>query len=561
LRSGPITTIAGLQQAAGVSAGLACVALVHRRTRGHRLGWMLAGLMGGLFAVHLAAGYVSNLVFAVTFLAAAAALARRTLRGTVAAAVLLGGGGLSHPQFFVAGAAILVTAAGVSWLLEPEHGLRSDAGRVMGALAGGGLVVGTGMLAALAGPPALTVDTSKDAFLRRAGLGGLLVENYEVRFREGMRRFAPWATLPLAAIGTLQVHSFTRRFLVAWGAFTLVGVGVGSVSGWFPPERVLAFGFALPILAAMALTWIWERTDVHGWRSVTLTAVLVLLLVVPIVNTQRHQSPFISVEDLSAVTLAGRIAATLPTDTPLVFVVDDVDGTATFLAINIANAARAAVPSERIDDVYVFVGTLEDLAARRPTERGALEYDTLSRVTLSDLPPGELTTFVAPEWHEHLSASGSAGLQTWTGTGDVPLSGATVLSSVSGPRPLPAVDDELTPSSPGAIAITALAALMLLWVVGAGWSWWTFSDRIAAIAAAPAFGVATLTIAGLAVERLGVALGGWQGPALASGLALVSGQVLRVVQRKPLDHAASEVDDAPDGEPEQGGGHDPMPDR
>ncbi|HEX7248710.1 MAG TPA: hypothetical protein VF351_11490, partial [Actinomycetota bacterium] len=540
LRSGPISAIAGLQQAAGVSVGLACVALVHRRTRGHRLGWMLAGLMGGVFAVHLAAGYVSNLVFAVTFLAAAAALARRTLRGTVAAAVLLGGGGLAHPQFFVAGAAILATAAGVAWMLEPEHGWPSDAGRVLGAIAGGGLLVGTGLLAALAGPPALAVDTSKDAFLRRAGLGGLLVENYEVRFREGLRRFAPWATLPLAAIGTLQVHSFTRRFLVAWAAFTLIGVAVGSVTGWFPPERVLTFGFALPILAAMALTWIWERADVHGWRSVTITAVLALLLLAPIVNTQRHQSPFISVDDLSAVTLAGRIAATLPADTPLVFVVDDVDGTATFLATNITNAARAAVPPERIDDVYVFVGTLDDLAARRPTVRGALEYDTLSRVTLSDLPAGELATFVAPEWHERPSVSPSEGLETWT-AGDARLRGTTVLSSVPNPRPLPPGLDELGPSTPAAITVTALAVLMLLWLVGSGWAWWTFSDRVAALAAAPAFGVATITIAGLTVERLGVGLGGWQGPALASGLALVCGQVLRVVQRKPLDHAAPEV--------------------
>ena len=561
LRSGPISTIAGLQQAAGVSVGLAAVALVHRRTHGHRLGWMFAGLMGGIFAVHLAAGYVSNIVFAVTFLAAAAALARRTLRGTIAAAVLLGGGGLSHPQFFVAGAAILVTAAAVSWMLEPAHGWRSDAGRVLGALAGGGAIVATGLLAALSGPPALAVDTSKDAFLRRAGLEGLLVENYRVRFRESLRRFAPWASLPLAAIGTLQVHSFTRRFLIAWAAFTVIGVTTGSVSGWFPPERVLAFGFALPILAALALTWIWERTGARRWRAVTATALLLLLLAVPAVNTQRHQSPFISAEDLSAVTLAGRIAATLPADTPLVFAVDDVDGTATFLATNIANAARAAVPPERIDDVYVFVGTLDDLAARRPTVRGAVEYDTLSRITLAGLPPGELAIFVAAEWHENPSASKGVRLHTWSVTGDATPAGTTLLSSVPNPRPLPVGEDELGPSSPGANAIAAVAVLLLLWLVGSGWSWWTFEDRVAAAAAAPAFGVAAITIAGLALERLGAGLVGWRGPALASGLALACGQFLRVMQRKPLDHAPPEIDDAPDHEPEQGGRHDPVPDR
>ena len=105
--------------------------------------------MAGIFAVHLAAGYVSNLAFSATFIAAAAALARRNARGVIAASLLLGGGGLSHLQFFLVGAVILVAAAAVAWILEPEHGWRSDAGRVLTALAGGGLVVGAGLLSAL----------------------------------------------------------------------------------------------------------------------------------------------------------------------------------------------------------------------------------------------------------------------------------------------------------------------------------------------------------------------------------------------------------------------------
>jgi hypothetical protein len=560
LRSDLIPAVAGLQQALGVSIGLGAVALVHRRTRGHRLGWGLAGLMGGIFAVHLAAGYVSNLVFAVTFLVAAAALARRSRRGVIAAALLLGGGGLSHPQFFLAGAAILVAAAAVSWMLEPEHGWRSDAGRVLAALGGGGLVVGAGLLSVLAGPASLSVDTSRDSFLRRVGLDDLLVENYQLRFREGLRRFAPWATLPLAAIGTLQVHSFTRRFLVAWAAFTLIGVPVGFATGWFPPERVLAFGFALPILAASALTWIWERTDPPRWLSVAVTATLLLLLTVPAINTQRHQTPFISAEDLAAATLAGRIADTLAPDTPLVFMVDDTDQAVTFLATNTANIARAAVPGDRADDVFLFVGTLDDLLAGRPTERGEQEYDALSRITLADLPEGEPAIFLAPEWNTQPSSLNDDRLTTWVDAQD-PQGRTRVLSTVPNPRPLPEGDDELRPTSPAAVALTALAVLALLWLVGAGWAWWTFDDRVAAVAAAPAFGIATITIAGLVVERLGMGLDGVSGPAFASALALAGGHLVRVMQRKPFDNTAPKVDEAPDDEHEQGGGHDPMPDR
>ena len=534
-----IPALAGIQQALGVSIGLGTVALVHRRVRGGRPGWALAGLMGGIFAVHLAAGYVSNLAFAVTFLAAAAALSRRSRRGVVAAALLLGGGGLSHPQFFLAGAAILIVAAAAAWVLEPEHGWRSDAGRVLAALSGGGLVIGAGLLSMLGGPAPLLVDTSKDGFLRRAGLDDSLVDNYLRRFRESLGRFAPWVTLPLAAIGTLQVHSFTRRFLVAWAAFTVVGVPVGFATGWFPPERVMTFGFALPILAALGVTWIWERTEPRHWLSVVVTATLLALFAVPAVNTQRDQTPYISPEDLAAATLAGRIADGLPPDTPLVFVVDDPDRLVTFLATNVANIARAAVPPERADDVHVFVGTLDDLFAGRPTERGEPEYDALSRITLADLPSGDRALFVAPQWNLDGSALTDPRLVTWVDASAGREDAAEVRSSVPDPRPLAPGDDELVPARPWVIALSALAALVFLWFVGTGWARWTFDDRVAAIAAAPALGVAAITITTLGLERLGVPLDVWWGPALASALAAAGGHIVRVMQGEPIHDATS----------------------
>ena len=532
-----VPALAGLQQALGVSIGLGAVALVRGRAHGGRPGWALVGLMAGIFAVHLAGGYVANLAFTTAFLGAAAALARRTRRGVIAAALLLGGGGLSHPQFFLAGAAILLAAAAVAWMLEPEHGWRSDAGRVLAALTGGGLMVGAGLLSTLIGPPRLSVDTSKDGFLRRAGLDDALIRNYLFRFRDSVRRFAPWLTLPLAAIGALQVHGFTRRFLIAWATFTVVGVPVGIVTGWFPPERVMTFGFALPILAAQGVTWIWERTEPRRWLTVSATVVLVVLFAVPAMNAQRSQQPFVSPEDLAAATLAGRIAETLPPGTPLVFVVDDPDRFVTFNATNVANIARAAVPPDRADDVYVFVGTLDDLADERPTVLGEPEYDALSRITLADLPVGERAIFVAPRWNLTPSALVDDRLVRWTNADD-PEGSPYVRSSVPAPRPLPHAEGELAPSSPIAIALAALAALAVLTVIGAGWSRWAFDDRIAAIATAPAFGAATLTIAALTVERARVPFDGWWGPALASVLAALAGYALRLVQGKASEDPA-----------------------
>ena len=69
---------AGLASALGVAIGAAAAALV--RAAGGRIGgsWLLAGLLAGVFSVHLVAGYLANLVLAATFLAAAACLAGRT---------------------------------------------------------------------------------------------------------------------------------------------------------------------------------------------------------------------------------------------------------------------------------------------------------------------------------------------------------------------------------------------------------------------------------------------------------------------------------------------------
>ena len=163
------------------------------------------------------------------------------------------------------------------------------------------------------------------------------------------------------------------------------------------------------------------------------------------------------------------------------FVVDDPDRFVTFNATNVANIARAAVPADRADDVYVFVGTLDDLADDRPTVRGEPEYDALSRITLSDLPEGERAIFVAPQWNLAPSALVDDRLVRWTNADD-PEGSPDVRSSVPDPRPLPRADDELAPSSPVAIALASLAVLALLWVVGAGWSRWAFDDRVAAAA-------------------------------------------------------------------------------
>jgi hypothetical protein len=252
-------------------------------------------------------------------------------------------------------------------------------------------------------------------------------------------------------------------------------------------------------------------------------------------------------------TQAGRIAATLPPGTPLVFLVDDLDTSVTFLATHAANVARATVPADRIQDVHVFVGTIEDYLADRPTVKGAEEYDTLSRRSLDDLPPGPRALFVVRGLHRDPATFDDPRLvqvsdTVWT---DVPgITAQTVTTARPG---------EIEASSPPAIVASSLLALTLLWIIGAGWARWAVDGRVAAWAVAPAFGVATLTIAALALERLGVPLTGSWGPTLASVLAGLGGYGLGLFQGKASVDPPAEVDETPGDEPEHHRGHDPVP--
>lgn len=507
-----VPAVAGLQYSLAASVGLGAVALLRGRTAGGRFPWLLAGLATGLFAAHLGGGYVANLAFTVPFFAAGTALAARTQRGTDAAAGLLGGAGLAHPQFFLVGVIVLSIAALWSFLREPERGWASDAGRVTVAAAGGSAIVGAGLLSMLVGPAKLRADTSKDAFLRRTGLESLLADTYRERFQENIRRYASWALLPLAAAGIPRVHGFTRRFLVAWALLTIVGVPIGIWSGWFPPDRIITFGFALPALAALGIAWAdrFLEARVPLWIAWPATAALIMLLAWPTLGAWARQQPFISPQDLASATEAGRIAATTPPGTPIVVIVNDIDDTAIFLATQAGNILRAAVPPERAGDVYIYVGEPARYFAGEPTFRGNAEYDALSSQLLDDIPAGDAAVFVLDQFDRVGGTDRDPHFVRWS---------SDVVSTVRDPRPLPPGDGELTAAAPWAIVGATLLVAALLWGLGYGWARWTFGGTVTAAAAAPGYGMAALAIVGLLAERLGVPLTGSWGPTLISLVA------------------------------------------
>ena len=508
-----------LVRAAGVLAG---------EQRGARAAWALAGLLAGLFSVHLSAGYLANLAFAAPFIAACVCLAVGTRRGAVAAAILLGGGGLAHPQFFLTGS--LVLAAVAAWsLARREHGWSSDAGLVAIAALGGSALVASGLLSMAIGPSRLAVDTSKDGFLRRAGLTEAVRHAYLDRFLHRWTRYVQWLALPLTALGLMRTSGLARRLLAAWTALVVVGAPVGLVTGWFPADRLITFGFSIPALAGVGVVSIWLWLERRIVVATIVAATLVGLMAAGALISWSRQQPFVSPLEIERATTAARIAGTIQPGTPLVFIVDDADATASFLATRAANVIRAAMPPDRVADVYVYVGTPQNFLAGMPTIRGSEEYDALSRLYLHDIPQDPQhpsVGFVLAPFNRTLGTTALPDTFRWS---------RGVFATIPGPSPVPPTRDPLEPSSPTGIVVAAVAILALTGVTGFGWTRWAGLDRLSAVAVAPAFGVATLSLGGVACERFGLPLSGSVGPTIVTLIAAGAGYLLLVVQR----HAAA----------------------
>lgn len=507
-----------LVRAAGVMAG---------ERRGARAAWVLAGLLAGLFTVHLAAGYLANLAFAAPFIAASVFLARGTRRSTVAAAIALGGGGLAHPQFFATGALVLA-AVGAWSVARRERGWESDAGRVSLATLGGGAVVVGGLLTMAIGTARLAVDTSKDGFLRRAGMTDAVRHAYLERTLHRWTRYVQWLALPLAVLGSMRTNGFARRVLVAWTALVVVGAPIGLATGWFPADRLITFGFSIPALAGVGVVAVWLWLQRRAWLATLAAAGLVGLMAAGALISWSRQEPFISPLEVERTTTAARIADSLEPGTPLVFIVDDVDATVSFLATRAANVLRAAMSPDRANDVYVYVGTPHNFLIGAPTIRGSAEYDAMSRLYLGDIPKDPqhpAVGFVLAPFDRTPEAESDPDLFRWS---------RGVYATIPGrPSALGVGRDRLQPSSPAQIVLAAFALLALTGVAGFGWTRWAGLDLLAAAAVAPAIGIATLAIGGVALAPLGLPLSGSWGPTVVALSAGGVGYLLLVLQGKP----------------------------
>ncbi len=539
----PVTAVtAALEAVLSATIGLGAAVLVRGGSRWGRAAWVLAGILAGTFAVHLATGYLASLAFAALFLAAAALLVEKVRRGfatTVAAAGLLGAGGLTHPIFLALGAGILGLTAMLAHYARKRTGGPNDAAHLAAATFGAGAVLGAGMLALLPGAPPVDAITSKDGFFRSIGLGSELGGLYADRLRQHWMRYVQWASLPLAVAGLWETEGLLRRFLVSWGAVTIAGVGLSLWTGLAPADRFVTFGFVVPILASfgVGLLWRWLRR----WNLALAWIVSVALVGAMLAGaaiTWWRQEPYMSPEEVAAATAAGHAAASLPPHTPLVFIVDDADATASFLAPRAENVIRASVPPDRIRDVHVYVGRPGLYLANRPTARGDPEFDALSQTYLARIraagagPGGNAVAFVlAPFARADFAVTRQTGVPT-LGPETLVLNDPALAPGATATH-----FRTLTSASPLGTFATSAGTLLLLFGIGFGWSSVTTRDPFTAFALAPAFGIAALILFGIALERLAVPLTG-AGPPMISAVAAAGGYLLRWWRRR---HVLREV--------------------
>jgi hypothetical protein len=516
---------AGLASALGLAVGAAAAALVRAAGGRSEKTWVLAGVLAGVFSVHLVAGYLANLVLVACFLAAAACLAGDR-RSWWAAALLLAGGGLAHPPFLVHAIVVLLGAAALAW----RAGARDEARDITLSVAAGGLVAGAGVLATLAGRGPIAAETSKDGYLRRAGLDRELTDAYRERLRLRAARYVQWISVPLAVAGTSAADGFLQRFLISWLVVMAIGIPVGYVTGWLPPDRLVTFGFAVPIAAALGLVWVHGRlTARRPWLARALVIVLAGWMIVGALLAWGRQRPFISPHEARLMASATS-NVDVPPGTPIVFPVDDGDPTSTFLAARVANLARSAISPERAADVYVFVGTVTDLLADRPTHIGDPAFDALSDTTLAMIPKrAEAQVIVVSEFYRPSDAASDP--RMFDGGGGI----YSNIDRCCTPGETRGEPLDLKPSTSKGIATATIGILILLTLVGFGFSRASFDDGVTALATAPAFGAAALTLTAIALDRIGLRLASIPVALAASALAGLGGFALLFLMKRKRD--------------------------
>lgn len=454
---------------------------------------------------------------------------RRATRA--AAIVLLAGGAITHWRFAVP---FLLLLLALDALLIPDLIRRRRAGERLrdtpagrlGQVIGGAVLAGVG---ALWFGPSLPTEPPKVKADRIAKL--------TQQWMPQLRLSVTGAAAALGAIALWWPKSDRRRWGLAvmamWAASVPLSTVLSSAIGTrIPIYRVTAFALGIPFLGAALVVGIARLAGRLGSIGVILGSLLVVagLAGSMWIANDLWRSQEASIPRERAQELAASVAYMQQTGAahPVIFVVERGKSTTP------ARAMRAMMPLDLVRHAYIYLGPPENLLEGRPTT----------------LPDDKKYNVYSMKWWRAIQPilgndpvilrldSFAGGVSTALGSEIAP--GVTV---VSGP---PATIAAATPfEGPSTWWLAGRAALLLLLLLGVGLGWTVGlvpRSWVTRASLAPAFGFATLGLAGLVADRLGLLLHGTTAVIVLAATAIAGwGPVaVRAARRRSRGEAARE---------------------
>jgi hypothetical protein len=353
-------------------------------------------------------------------------------------------------------------------------------------------------------------------------------ERYRPFLMETLRTFAPLLTVPAVLVGWLAARRngwprlrALRWLLGTWLLVTGLVVAAGIVGLELPTYRALTF--ALPIVLATAAAPLVPASLARSQPArlpmwVAVTAVLAAAALVPgTLMWYRAFRPRTNAGELGQIAAVAEYAAEQPLGTTVVATYDEPD---LLKALYYEGVFDAMLPAAMRGRVQIFPGSAE--SAPRLTSRRA--GDEAGREVIRDLLEDVRSPLASGAPIVALRAFDLEGFSDGL-AGSAPRIGDDVIV-VRGPPPSVAVDQSgpFVPLPGGsALTLSSLAMLLVLTLAGLGWSWLALrpAPAVVRLAVAPALGVVSLAVPGLAAARAGLTVSGWAGPAIV-GLSMAA---------------------------------------
>jgi hypothetical protein len=551
-RSNLFATAAILPATSAAAIGLAAGAFVSAILRRPRWEFAVTAIAVGTsaFVIRLAGPetYQDNLFAAAVFMAAVVAvpLALEDPRALLPAVLLLGAGGVIHWAFL----AFMLGTLGLTALIYLPRSFREwRAGGSLWSTPAARLAVVTGGGAALAGATIYGLLSSGPRSPK------LALREFVKKLRLDTPKYRFQVTLPLAAVGAASLAGpsrgndrggrlarFALVFFLAWCGVALAGyVGLRFFNLAIPGHRFLAFTLAVPILAVSGVLALTRLVAAKNARLAGVLLTVVLLSGTALsLRLWLRTPPSIEPAKIGEATAAAAYldAAGVQHDRPVIVIVPPYDGSYTAL---VGNMFRAVLPWDRIANMYLYLGSVENYLARRPTPvadpiRGPIANGYFDRlVSTYDRNPIALVvrSFDRAEFERWATSHPDSVVHDGI---------AVVAGGPTRASPAPTPKSPLGLGQP-MLGFRAVAFVAILSAIGLGWTLLLLRPwlrPLEMLALSPAVGIAALVPAGILVDRLGfrlVGAGALSTVLLAGGLGW--GLVALTVRRRPGDDFVS----------------------